>query len=73
VIGYTWWPFFDHFDWNTGLSQLVGHRCPSGLYSLLPSAEDRLETPVRAEFTALARRGLPRDEGPDVIPLYGYE
>jgi beta-glucosidase len=73
VIGYTWWPFFDHFDWNTGLSQLVGHRCPSGLYSLLPSAEDRLETPVRAEFAALAQRGVPRDEGPDVIPLYGYE
>jgi beta-glucosidase len=73
VIGYTWWPFFDHFDWDSGLSNLVGHRCPSGLYSLLPGAEDRLETPVRNEFSALAQSGVPRDEGPKTIPLYGYE
>ncbi|MGL4610251.1 MAG: family 1 glycosylhydrolase [Trueperaceae bacterium] len=73
VLGYTWWPFVDHFDWNTGLSKLEGHRCPSGLYSLLPTPEDRLETPVRDAFAARAKAGIPTADGPTSIPLFGYE
>jgi beta-glucosidase len=73
MIGYTWWPFFDHFDWNTGLINITGHRCPSGLYHLLPTPADRAETPLRAEFAAHAKAGIPKDEGPEEIPLYGYE
>lgn len=34
VLAYTWWPLFDHIDWNSGLTRLTGHVCPSGLYHL---------------------------------------
>jgi beta-glucosidase len=73
VIGYTWWPLFDHFDWNTGMTHLAGHRCPSGLYSLYPNANDRLETPLRLDFANRVKAGAPAADGPDIIPLYGYE
>ncbi len=59
LIGYTWWPFFDHIDWNSALSRLVGHVCPAGLYHLRPSVEDRLETPLRGAFAELVRAGAP--------------
>lgn len=59
LIGYTWWPFFDHIDWNTALSRLTGHVCPAGLYHLQPSVEDRLETPLRDAFAKLVQAGAP--------------
>ena len=36
VLGATWWPLFDHIDWNSGLTQLEGVVCSSGLYHLGP-------------------------------------
>ncbi len=36
VLGATWWPLFDHIDWNTGLTRLEGVVCSSGLYHLGP-------------------------------------
>lgn len=44
VLGYVWWPFFDFYDWNSLLRKLKGHRCPVGLYALLPTASDREAT-----------------------------
>jgi beta-glucosidase len=73
MLGYTWWPMFDHFDWNTGLINITGHRCPSGLYHLLPTPKDRTETPLRSEFSKLASAGEPKEAFPKQIPLYGYE
>ncbi|HEX7004630.1 MAG TPA: family 1 glycosylhydrolase [Trueperaceae bacterium] len=44
VIGYTWWPLFDHIDWNTLLRERSGFVCPAGLYHLRPSEAHRHET-----------------------------
>lgn len=58
VLGYVWWPFFDFYDWNTLLRRLGGHRCPVGLYALLPTASDRRPTPTLGAFRAVIREGI---------------
>lgn len=44
VLGCTWWPLFDHVDWNSGLTRLEGFVCPSGLYHLTPQIHSRQES-----------------------------
>ncbi|MEX2535855.1 MAG: family 1 glycosylhydrolase [Trueperaceae bacterium] len=56
VVGYTWWPLFDHIDWNTLLQERTGFVCPAGLYHLEPGKADRRETPAAAAFGARAQR-----------------
>jgi beta-glucosidase len=34
VIGYTWWPVFDHLDWDGALLHQTGHIHPVGIYRL---------------------------------------
>jgi beta-glucosidase/6-phospho-beta-glucosidase/beta-galactosidase len=57
-VGYTWWPLFDHVDWNTLLRELAGHVCPSGLLHLRPERGDREPTDALRHFRERARRGL---------------
>jgi beta-glucosidase len=40
-IGYTWWPLFDHLDWDGAMLHRTGHIHPVGLYALerLPDGE----------------------------------
>jgi beta-glucosidase/6-phospho-beta-glucosidase/beta-galactosidase len=33
-IGYTWWPLFDHLDWDGAMLHQTGHIHPVGIYSL---------------------------------------
>lgn len=58
IRGYTWWPLFDHIDWNTMLTRLEGFVCSAGLYHLTPSVRDRAPTPAVDAFRAAARRGM---------------
>ncbi|GEM46037.1 family 1 glycosylhydrolase [Deinococcus cellulosilyticus] len=60
VVAYTWWPFFDHIDWNTGLTRLTGFVCPSGLYHL--NDMQREPGPARDLFKTLIQHP-PRDAG----------
>jgi beta-glucosidase len=69
VLGLTWWPLFDHIDWNSGLTRLVGHVCPSGLYHLRPSIQDRQPSPLVELFKAAVRAQQPHDFGRRIIPL----
>lgn len=69
LVGYTWWPLFDHIDWNSGLTRLVGHVCPGGLYHLRPTVRDRQPSDLRDSFAALARAGAPRDNGRVDAPI----
>jgi len=55
VVGYTWWPLFDHIDWNTLLQERSGFVCPAGLYHLTPTTADRQPTAAVADFRRLAR------------------
>jgi beta-glucosidase len=55
VVGYTWWPLFDHVDWNTLLQERAGFVCPAGLFHLRPTVSHRQETPAAALFRARAR------------------
>ncbi len=55
VLGYTWWPLFDHIDWNTLLVERTGFVCPAGLFHLTPTTSDRLRTDAADTFAALAR------------------
>ncbi|MEX2540354.1 MAG: family 1 glycosylhydrolase [Trueperaceae bacterium] len=57
VIGYTWWPLFDHIDWNTLLQERNGYVCPAGLFHLRPTTADRQETPAAAVFRERAGAG----------------
>ncbi len=57
-VGYTWWPLFDHVDWNTLLQKLTGHVCPAGLLHLRPGRSDREPTDALGHFRDRARRGL---------------
>ncbi|HET6386878.1 MAG TPA: family 1 glycosylhydrolase [Armatimonadota bacterium] len=36
VVGFTWWPLFDHFDWEYAMTRAHGHIHPVGLFHLLP-------------------------------------
>ncbi|WP_235008078.1 family 1 glycosylhydrolase [Microbacterium timonense] len=60
VVGYTWWPLFDMYEWtyrhSTGPRS--GHRLAMGLYELVesPHGMERRRTAVADTFTAIARR-----------------
>ena len=66
VVAYTWWPLFDHIDWNTGLTQLSGFVCPSGLYHL--SNMERQPGKVRDHFKTLTHQD-PKDTGHRTFPF----
>src|SRR5690606_28548737 len=55
IVGYTWWPLFDHIDWNTLLVERTGFVCPAGLFHLRPTTSDRLKTDAADRFEALAK------------------
>lgn len=54
IVGYTWWPLFDHVDWNTLLQERSGFVCPAGLYHLQPSTLDRRPTAAVDDFRRAA-------------------
>ncbi|AWN22673.1 hypothetical protein DKM44_05010 [Deinococcus irradiatisoli] len=58
VLGATWWPLFDHIDWNSGLTQLRGTVCPSGLYHLTPQITDRQPDAAADFFRTFIRQPL---------------
>lgn len=59
IQGYTWWPLFDHVDWDSLLTDLRGSVCPAGLFHLRPSVTDRAPTDAVAAFREAASRGAP--------------
>ena len=59
VVGYTWWPLFDHVDWDSLLTDLKGSVCPAGLYHLRPTTADRAPTDAAAAFREAAAAGFP--------------
>lgn len=59
IQGYTWWPLFDHVDWDSLLTDLRGSVCPAGLFHLWPSVTDRTPTDAVAAFREAASRGAP--------------
>ncbi len=69
VVGYTWWPLFDHIDWNTLLTQRTGFVCPAGLYSLVPTVSDRQETDAARAF----REAATRSEAAETAAAVGSE
>ena len=60
VVGYTWWPLFDMYEWTYRHSSgpRADHRLDMGLYELVESAGgvERRRTPVADAFAAFARR-----------------
>ncbi|MFZ2636385.1 MAG: family 1 glycosylhydrolase [Rectinemataceae bacterium] len=60
LVGMTWWPLFDHVDWDSGLTNLRGHICPSGLWHGRPRASDRKEGDTVATFRATVAAGDPK-------------
>jgi beta-glucosidase len=58
VVGYTWWPLFDHVDWNSLLVRRDGFVAPVGLYRLEPTVADRVRTDAVDAFRAAAREGI---------------
>jgi len=61
VVGYTWWPLFDHVDWDSLLMDLKGSVCPAGLYHLRPTTADRAPTDAASAFREAAAAGFPGD------------
>lgn len=61
VVGYTWWPLFDHVDWDSLLTDLRGSVCPAGLYHLSPGLADRSPTDAVDAFRAAAAAGAPAE------------
>lgn len=58
VVGYTWWPLFDHVDWDSLLTDLRGNVCPAGLYHLEPGPADRTPTDAASAFREAAAAGI---------------
>lgn len=58
IVGYTWWPLFDHIDWNTLLQRLEGVVCDSGLYHLRPTVHDRQPSAALGAFREAVRGGV---------------
>jgi beta-glucosidase len=54
VVGYTWWPLFDMYEWTYRHSQepREAHRLTMGLWELQETAEglDRVRTPIADRF-----------------------
>ncbi len=59
VRGYTWWPLFDHIDWDSLLQRRAGNVCPAGLYHLSPTVADRTPTAAVEDFRRAARGRRP--------------
>ncbi len=59
LLGYTWWPLFDHVDWDSLLTRRVGSVCPAGLYHLSPTVADRTPTDAVAAFREAVAAGFP--------------
>lgn len=57
VLGYTWWPLFDFYDWDSLLTRLEGSLCPVRLYRLLPSRCSRAPTPALWAFQKVTLTG----------------
>jgi beta-glucosidase len=59
VIGYTWWPVFDHLDWDGALLHQTGHIHPVGIYRLERRAGhlERIPTGLRDVYRELIARG----------------
>jgi beta-glucosidase len=58
VVGFTWWPLFDHVDWNTLLVRRDGYVADVGLYHLTPTRSDRAPTDAVAAFRAAVAAGI---------------
>jgi beta-glucosidase len=58
VVGYTWWPLFDHVDWNSLLVRRDGYVAPVGLYRLAPTLDDRTRTDAVDAFREAAEAGI---------------
>jgi beta-glucosidase len=58
VVGYTWWPLFDHVDWNTLLVRRDGYVADVGLFRLTPTRADRQRTDAVGAFREAAEAGL---------------
>ncbi|RIH87477.1 Beta-glucosidase B [Calidithermus roseus] len=58
VRGYTWWPLFDFYDWDSLLTRLEGRLCPVGLYRLSPTRSDRQPTPAAERFRRAVAEGI---------------
>ncbi|MFC3492703.1 family 1 glycosylhydrolase [Glycomyces rhizosphaerae] len=61
VVGYTWWPLFDMYEWTYRHTELPreSHRLTMGLWELQENDGDlaRIETPVADRFRHHAGRG----------------
>ncbi|MBV9673489.1 MAG: family 1 glycosylhydrolase [Verrucomicrobia bacterium] len=49
-IGFTWWPLFDHLDWDGAMLHQTGHIHPVGIYTLQRLEDGTLER-VATSFT----------------------
>jgi beta-glucosidase len=58
VVGFTWWPLFDHVDWNTLLVRRDGYVADVGLYHLTPTRHDRTPTDAVEAFRAAVAAGI---------------
>ncbi|MBA2666419.1 MAG: family 1 glycosylhydrolase [Trueperaceae bacterium] len=58
VVGYTWWPLFDHVDWNTLLVRRDGYVADVGLFHLRPTRDDRARTDAVDAFRAAVEAGI---------------
>jgi beta-glucosidase len=59
-IGFTWWPLFDHLDWDGAMLHQTGHIHPVGIYSLRRTDQGELvrEPTVLADhYRALIEQG----------------
>jgi beta-glucosidase len=41
-VGFTWWPLFDHLDWDGAMLHQTGHIHPVGIYSLRRTEQGEL-------------------------------
>ncbi len=59
IIGYTWWPVFDHLDWDGALLHQTGHIHPVGIYRLerRHGRLERVPTGLRDAYQALIAGG----------------
>ena len=76
VVGYTWWPLFDMYEWTWRHSDAprAAHQLSMGLYDLVESPEGlrRQANPVATRFRALADQHA-RTETPQTIAAGEHE
>ncbi len=69
VVGLTWWPLFDHVDWDSGLTRLQGHVSPSGLWHGKPTSADRDPGSLVGSFRKVVKAGRPVSSGLVPFPV----